>query len=230
MLLTYTRTSVILCIAACVLFPLINRGANIKVLLATVLALSVVAPSVVRLLPGSEQAIARVSTLTNLQEDGSFQGRLRFFRYSLTEALYEPLGLGLGSHGIASKAGTASRAGMGDSTGYVQTLRTFGWIGTFLVIVCLVRLWGASNRAMAFDGSDITVLFYRSWFASGMVVFYSGDWLFTATFFWVLAGYVVGKSNEESMGDLSAWDDEQEYGSDDAEAQQIGLVGALFHK
>lgn len=230
MLLTYTRTSVILCIAACVLFPLFNRGANIKVLLSTVVFLAIVAPSFVQLLPGSEQAISRVSTLTNLQEDGSFQGRLRFFRYSLTEALYEPLGLGLGSHGVAGKAGTASKAGTGDSTGYVQTLRTFGWIGSVLVVICLVRLWNASSRAMMFDTSDSTVLFYRAWFASGLVIFYAGDWLFTATFFWVLAGYVVGQSSEQSAEGFSGWDDDYEFGSYDTDADQLGMIGTLFPK
>lgn len=206
MLLTYTRTSVILCIAACVLFPIINRSGNLKVLIGSTVFLCGFIPFIVQKLPGSDHAIARVSTLTNIQEDGSYQGRLIFFRASLSEAVNEPLGLGLGTHGLAGKVGTAAKAGMGDSTGYVQTLRTFGWIGTVLVLVSLWSLWRSSSLALERDNSDITVLFFRAWFAAGMVVFYSGDWIFTATFFWVIGGYVLGRARygeEIEFEDLS---------------------------
>lgn len=209
MLLTYTRTSVILCIASCILFPVINRNANFKVLLGAIVFLTVVAPIVVQRLPGSDTAIARVSTLANMQEDGSFRGRLALLRYSLGEALYEPLGLGLGSHGLAAKVSASTKAGMGDSTGYVQTLRTFGWVGTALVALCLARLWRDSSYAFDQMDSDNTVLFFRAWFAAGMVVFYSGDWIFTATFFWVLGGYVLGKVGEYSSTQFEdEWNDD----------------------
>jgi putative inorganic carbon (HCO3(-)) transporter len=228
MLLTYTRTALILCIAALVLFPVLNRGANLKVLFASVLFLAVIVPSVIRRLPGSERVFDRVATLANIQDDGSYQGRLVFFRQALGRALYEPLGLGLGSHGIASRAGKSVVAGDGDSTGFVQTLRTFGWIGFALVVLCLVRVWQSSSMALITQSGDSTVLFFRAWFAAGMVVFYSGDWLFTVTFFWVLSGYVVGISNQESIDDLSEWDGE--YETYDAVARPFGFASTLFHK
>jgi hypothetical protein len=219
MLLTYTRTSVILCIAACVLFPVINRNANLKVLIGSILFLSAFVPLIVQQLPGGERAIERVSTLANLHEDGSFRGRLQFFRASLSEAMSEPLGLGLGSHGLSGKVGTAARSGMGDSTGYVQTLRTFGWIGAVLVSISLFGLWRNSSLAIERDNSDSTVLFFRAWFAAGMVVFYSGDWLFTATFFWVISGYVLGRVRygedfefEDSSFDEPRYSDEPSLG------------------
>jgi hypothetical protein len=204
MLLTYTRTAVILCIATVILFPILNRGANLKVLFAIVLFLAVVVPSVVQRLPGSERVFERVSTLANIQEDGSFLGRLSFLQQSFGRAVFEPLGLGLGSHGMAARAGAAAVSGQADATGYVQTLRTFGWIGTFLVVFCLIRLWQCSTRALSSHSGDSTVLFFRAWFAAGMVIFYSGDWLFTVTFFWVLGGYVaglVGDSLNEAIED-----------------------------
>jgi putative inorganic carbon (HCO3(-)) transporter len=224
MLLTYTRTAVILCIAAVILFPVINRGANIKILGATILFLAVIVPSIVTRLPGSEVAFERVSTLANIQDDGSFIGRIGFFRQSLGSALFEPLGLGLGAHGMAARVGASSVAGQADSTGYVQTLRTFGWIGTFLVVLCLIRLWNSSTTSLANHSGDSTVLFFRAWFAGGMVVFYSGDWLFTVTFFWVLSGYVVGLAGDSRASDGDEWNDSYLDYDDDPQPQTASAV------
>jgi hypothetical protein len=223
MLLTYTRTSVILCIATCVIFPIINRNANFKVLLGSVIFLTAFIPLIVQQLPGSAYAVERVSTLARIQEDSSFQGRMKFFRASLSEAISEPLGLGLGSHGIAGKVSTAAESGMGDSTGYVQTLRTFGWIGTVLVSLSLWRLWRNSTFALQQESRDKTLFFYRAWFASGMVVFYSGDWLFTATFFWVLGGYVSGSLSESVANEPEdPWFDEP-FINDQSSCDRFGL-------
>jgi putative inorganic carbon (HCO3(-)) transporter len=213
MLLTYTRTSVILCVAACLLFPLLNRNASLRVILGSVVFLAAFIPVIVQQLPGSEHAIQRVSTLARIQDDSSFQGRLRSFRESLSKAVFEPLGLGLGSHGLAGKVSSATESGAGDSTGYVQTLRTFGWIGTILVVITLVRLWRNSNTALLQGSGDSTVSFYRAWFSAGMVVFYSGDWLFTATFFWVLGGYVIGRVSNADYEEIEHdWDGEMSAG------------------
>ena len=140
-------------------------------------------------------AATRVSTIGNIREDGSFQGRLVNMGRAATHALSEPFGLGLGSHGLAARVASKESEGEGDSSGYIESLRTFGWIGFALMVSVLYRSWSGSRTLITCKNLDPNVALFRVWFASGMVALLSGNWLFTATFFWVLVGYVVALSD-----------------------------------
>lgn len=194
MLLTYSRTSIIFAGLAFVLYPVLNRGSGLFPVAAIALLIGVAGPSILAKMPG--QASARVETLGAIQDDGSFKGRVYILKHSLSEALTEPLGLGLGAHGLASRIQKASKSGQGDSTGYVETLMTYGWIGFLIICVVLWKLWQASSQLVNAGVSDKNILLFRAWFIAGMVALFSGNWLVGASFFWVLAGYCLGRSDE----------------------------------
>jgi len=195
MLLTYSRTTVIQASLACLLFPILNRGTGIVPVAILCVIAAVFGESLLEKFPGGGTAASRVSTIGNIQEDGSFQGRIVIMGRAAVNALKEPFGLGIGSHGLAARVAAQESGGEGDSSGYIEILRTFGWIGFVLVVSVLYRCWNSSRYLMKRKISDRNVDLFRAWFASGMVALLSGNWLFAATFFWVLAGYVVARSD-----------------------------------
>ena len=195
MLLTYTRTSVIQASLACLLFPILNRGAGIVPVAILCMIAAVFGETLLQQLPGAGMAASRVSTIGNLQEDSSFQGRIRLIGQAANKSLSEPLGLGIGSHGLAERISTTETRGGGDTSGYIETLRTFGWIGFVVIVSVLYRIWSCSRLLVKRKISDPNVALFRAWFVSGMAALFSGNWLFAANFFWVLAGYVVARSD-----------------------------------
>ncbi len=105
MLLTYSRTTVIFSTLAVLLYPLLNRGANKGLILGLIALLVIVGPNVASSLPG--QAAARVETIGNIQDDGSFQGRVMLMGDAFRQSLTHPWGLGIGFpwNGVPSGSG-----------------------------------------------------------------------------------------------------------------------------
>lgn len=77
-------------------------------------------PLILTLGPIGEVTGSRMSTLTDVQSDGSFQERMNLYTETLWVALTSPMGHGLGSRGIDS--------------GVVEMLWEFGWLGTTLYV------------------------------------------------------------------------------------------------
>ncbi|EMI42501.1 transmembrane protein [Rhodopirellula sp. SWK7] len=229
MLLTYSRTTIIWAGLALILYPLINRGTGMLPIAAIALLAAAAGPSLMNRLPGAESVANRVSTIGSIQDDGSFKGRLILLKMALRHSVVEPLGLGIGSHGLAARVGKASRAGEGDTTGYVEILRTFGWIGFLMIVTLLYKLWKRSSDLARVELDDSNVLLFRAWFISGMVALFSGNWMFTATFFWVLAGHCLGLYDLALDAEL---DTEDEYEDPDvdysSEDLQVATLGSLF--
>ncbi len=195
MLLTYSRSSVIFAGLAVILHPLLNRGANffsITILMAVAILFG---PKILEQLPG--QAASRLGTISNIREDYSFKARMELLRMAFSDALSAPFGIGIGAHGLASRVQKASKAGMGDTTGYIESLQTYGWIGFGILVFILWKLWEASRNLVAVGRNDPDVLLFRSWFLAGMVALFSGNWLNGASFFWVLAGHTLGMHDQE---------------------------------
>jgi putative inorganic carbon (HCO3(-)) transporter len=208
MLLTYSRTTVVQLTAALAIYPLINRGTGFSTVAVAALLALLFGETFMANLPDSGMAGQRVSTLANVTEDGSFIGRLNLLRTTATASLTEPLGLGIGSHGLGIRvADKDSEFGVGDSTGYVETLRTFGWLGAPMIVAVFVLLWRSSQRLVKFGTKDVTVFVFRAWFISGLLAAFSGNWAFCATFFWVLGGYCLEQADETEQSQDDVEDD-----------------------
>lgn len=193
MLLTYSRTAVIQAGLACLIFPIINRGAGILPVAILFLMFTVFGESILSRLPGGGMVAQRVNTLTDIENDGSFRGRIQIIILTFGDNLTQPFGLGIGSHGLAARVATSASGASGDSSGYIETLRTFGWFGFFVVANVLYRTWQSSSELLRLQSDDRNIALFRAWFIAGLAAFFSGNWLFTATFFWVLAGYCLGQ-------------------------------------
>ncbi len=207
MLLTYSRTVIIQFALAVILYPILNRGSG-KYLTFFILAIAIIfGESLLGMLPGEGKALERVSTIGSIGSDNSFLGRMIQFRSGLGAASTEPLGLGLGSHGLGGRVSSGGTLGTIDSTGYVEALRTYGWIGFLVIASVFVTLWRSSKRLMISVQDDANLYLFRTWFIAGLVATFSGSWVFSATFFWVLAGYCLERSERPGLLDDVEEDD-----------------------
>lgn len=210
MLLTYARTSVIFSGLAVLLFPILNRGSGAVTVGLIILAALFVGPIVMGGLP--DQAYARVETIGSISEDASFNGRIRLLGIALSRSLSSPQGLGIGAGGMASRVENATTSTVGDSTGYAETLATYGFIGFLVIISVLYRIWNSSSVLVSDGLDDENIRIFRAWLIAGMAALFSANWLAGASFFWVLAGYSLGRLDDfESYLD----DPEEEFDPDD---------------
>ncbi|HBJ34812.1 MAG TPA: hypothetical protein DDZ51_08620 [Planctomycetaceae bacterium] len=206
MLLTYSRTTMIQFGLAVILYPLLNRGVGMKGVVAIVILALIFGETLLQRLPGSATASERVSSIGNIANDGSFRGRIALLGYAFSNSLSEPLGLGIGSHGLASRVSTGMKFGQADSTGYVEALRTYGWIGFALLVSVFLSLWMATRVIMEAEIPDANVFLFRAWYISGLAATFSGGWFFTATFFWVLGGFCLAQSDEIERDNSEQYD------------------------
>jgi putative inorganic carbon (HCO3(-)) transporter len=209
MLLTYVRTAFIQLMIAVVVFPLINRGVGKWVILFISFVSLLFGEMAAESIPGAAKVSERLSTLSDIPNDGSFQGRLQLINYAFSESLSEPLGLGIGSHGLGSRISNIAQFGVGDSSGYVEIFRTFGWIGFALVLYVFAILWRCSvtlNSQGTFDGN---VMLFRAWFVSILVACFSGNLVIQPIFFWVLAGYCLARSHDEDRDIQSVFEEDE---------------------
>ena len=220
LLLTFARTWLVQVGLACVILPFVNQRSGLGRTLMLALFLMLFGSFVLRKMPSGEQVRKRVATLATVQNDASFRGRLRILKWAAGEALMEPLGLGLGSHGIAaSRVSGQSKEKMLADGGFFEVLRTFGWIGTALIVAVLARMWRSSTLLHSFGSIDTSVALFRAWFIAGMFAMFSYNWLPGASFFWVLGGYCLGREDQMYTAD---WEDDDEW---DEEEYELGEDG-----
>jgi putative inorganic carbon (HCO3(-)) transporter len=193
MLLTYSRTSVIHVVLAMIAFPIVNKGKGLGTIAAIAFLAIFFADPLKSSVPELGTISNRYATLGNIQEDGSFRGRISLMTIALRQSVTNPLGYGLGASGFAAARVSTGQVGVADSTGYLEILNTFGWIGGFFIFRILWQLWQSSSYVFRHDKKDRDVALFRAWFISGMVVLFSGNWLAGMSYFWLLGGYVLSK-------------------------------------
>ncbi|QNV55983.1 hypothetical protein GMA19_01136 [Paenibacillus polymyxa E681] len=84
-------------------------------------------------LPGAEGLVARMQTLTDIQQDHSYNERLDLLHTMLPAIVGNPVGQGIGSVGIGTKldnGGDLGELGIMDN-GYIAIFLTFGIFGAF---------------------------------------------------------------------------------------------------
>ena len=143
--LTQTRSSLIIIVVVALLYPALTRGRGIGQLL--LLAALIIAASTwgMQRIPGMEAMGNRFEAESLYGEGSSFQGRLEIYRYSFGDILTRPLGLGLGCSGMGRRAEGETVQSVGDS-GYLQIIAQFGWIGSIFFFTALWSLWSETGR------------------------------------------------------------------------------------
>jgi hypothetical protein len=85
-----------------------------------------------------------------------------------------------------------------------------------LIVSVFFILWNATRELMRFGIDDPNLYLFRAWFISGLVAAFSGSWMFTATFFWVLAGYCSAQADKiyRGMDNFSDSDEDTHFVND----------------
>jgi hypothetical protein len=88
--------------------------------------------------PVADQLAKRFATFSNLQQDGSVQQRESLYENFTGTAFSQPIGLGLGYNGLATKLNAASTPGF--DSGMLEIPYEFGWIGGATIIWAISML------------------------------------------------------------------------------------------
>ena len=142
-LLAQTRTGIILAGLSVMIYVMVNRGTGFWQMAIGFGVITAAAWFGMDRMPGGDKLKDRFATIGNIQEDGSFQGRMEIYQYSMTSILLNPIGYGLGATGISGRINTGSQDGESVITdaGYVEIVAQYGWLGAGLVVYALWCMW-----------------------------------------------------------------------------------------
>lgn len=134
LLITLVRSAWVMLIVIVAVYTAISSGKQKWRLLAAIGVVSAMLVFLVPKLPGAEGLVARVNTMSDIQDDHSYNERLDFFHTVFPMLLSKPQGMGLGSIGVGTKlnnGGDLGEFGVFDN-GFVGIFLTFGLIGGLL--------------------------------------------------------------------------------------------------
>lgn len=109
------------------------------VVLGTIMVLAYL--FILPLLPGATQVASRISTFESLEEDHSFNERLDFAKYIISDVISNPIGRGLGSSGLGVKLTQSSNTLAVFDNGYLNLFYSFGLPLGLAVILLLGYLF-----------------------------------------------------------------------------------------
>ncbi len=189
--LTMSRSGVIIAAFGCVTYVFINRGKGFKQVIAGVVVLAAAALLLRDRIPNAEQVIKRFETLQNLEEDGSLKTRIAIMSYGPTQVLRDPQGFGLGAWGLATRVNTGTMENQGTvmDAGWFNIILVYGIPGTLMLAAALVVLWRAlDERFRTPQTLDEHVYLGRALFITVLIASLSGNVLMTFSLIWLAFG------------------------------------------
>ncbi|MEM1211391.1 MAG: O-antigen ligase family protein [Planctomycetota bacterium] len=146
-LASFVRSSWLTAMLCIIFFLLIARGKDkVRVAIAAavvLIALAIVAP----MLPGGDRMISRFTTLSDVQGDGSFQGRMAFSGWVIGRIMEKPWGYGMGTTGAAVQRLSSQRNPIGAfDNGFLQIPYSLGIPGAVVFWIGIVKLAIALGR------------------------------------------------------------------------------------
>ena len=115
-------------------------------LLGTLLLLGIIATPLLSLGPVGELFNQRLSTVTDLESDTSFNARLALYADLSSFVVGNPLGQGLGSTGVATGLSSRETNLQDLDSGIIAVIYTFGLLGTLYFVGGAAFLFGTTLR------------------------------------------------------------------------------------
>lgn len=191
-MLTMSRTMFIIVALVAMLQPALSKGKGLGRTLMFAGLFTAAAYFGVSYLPGSERIQKRFETAKNIQEDGSYQSRLRIFTDGVPYILTHPLGVGLGSSGVSAARIEGAKHHFIDS-GYIQIFGQFGWLGGSAFFLALWKIWKELGVRIKKGMKDSFVFSARAILLSCMVFLYVGDIFGGFALYWVFFGVALNR-------------------------------------
>ncbi len=191
--LTMSRTMFTIVALVAMLQPALSKGVGIGRVVVLAAVLGIGGTVGLEHIPGSERITARFDTLKDMQNDGSFKGRMEILTSGVTWVLVHPLGLGLGSSGMgAGRINGGTQEGFCDS-GYVEVFSQFGWLGGLAFFAALAQIWMELSRRIKQGGDDTFLYTGRAVLLGCLVFLYVGNIFGGFSLFWVFLGTSVNR-------------------------------------
>lgn len=188
--LTLTRSMFIIVGLVAMLQPALSKGRGMGRVIVLAVLLGVGATVGLQHMPGSERITKRYDTMKDIQNDGSFKGRMSILTAGLPWVLQHPLGLGLGSSGFG--AGRIGGAGSGQEgfcdSGYIEVFSQFGWIGGLAFFAAMAQIWSELSRRLRLGGQDAFLHTGRVVLVGCLVFLAVGNVFGGFSLFWVFLG------------------------------------------
>jgi putative inorganic carbon (HCO3(-)) transporter len=188
-LLTMVRTGIILVGLGVVLYPVLNRGKGAARLALLLAAFGVTATVGFDRLPGADRINGRFSTLQNMQQDASYQGRMGIAQYGFQMAVSNPVGFGIGFTGLGSRLNTGSAyATTSADNGYLDILISLGVPGMFCFAIAFVMLWRYLAMCTRFGLRDDYFALARDFFVVFLIGMMVANFFNGLTVMWIALG------------------------------------------
>ncbi len=193
LLLTMTRTGIIVAVLTILIFVMINRGAGLG---QTAFVFGLIGLGLIiglQSMPGGERVQQRLSSISTIQQDGSYQGRLFIYRASAVTILSTPLGFGLGATGLAGRVNTGTQEGQGviGDAGYLEIPATYGWLGAILIVTALWKMWKEMTRRFHLGCRAIEVLLGRAFLIALIPACFVGNAVTQFSILWLIFGLAL---------------------------------------
>jgi hypothetical protein len=192
--LTQTRSNLIIIGVVALLYPALTSGRGIGRLLVLTALVMTGATWGLQHIPGMEAMGGRFGADSLYGNSSSLQGRLDIYRYGLSSILSKPLGLGFGCSGLGGRINSSSGGAVADS-GYVQIFAQFGWLGGILFFAALWMLWQELGRRWKLglklgepESADAFVPATRAILLASLVFLFVGDIFAGFSLLWVFFG------------------------------------------
>jgi putative inorganic carbon (HCO3(-)) transporter len=197
--LTGTRTNLIIIGVVVLLYPALTRGRGIFGLLVLTALFVSGATWGLQHIPGMDKMSDRFGAQALYGKNSSFQGRLAIYSFGAGTLITKPLGLGLGSSGMGFRVAGETSMGLGDC-GYIQIIGEFGWLGSILFFAALWRVWkelGARWKIGCLltgqSGVDPFVPATRAILLGSLVLLFVGDIFSGFSLLWVFFGRALSQ-------------------------------------
>ena len=192
--LTGTRSNFVIIAVVSIVYPALSGGRGLLGLVVTSAIVVLGLSYGIEKIPGSDRFAERFRADSFYGEDSSLTGRLEIYQRGLPWVAATPLGLGLGSSGMAGRVESHETSGMGDC-GYVQIFSQFGWLGGFLFYAALWRVWKelslrwkVSSALFGAGNVDPFVIAARALLIGAFVFLFVGDIFAGFSLVWVILG------------------------------------------
>jgi putative inorganic carbon (hco3(-)) transporter len=189
-LLAGTRTGLILAVFSTMVYVMINRGTGFWQLAIGCVVVFAAVYFGMGAMPGSEKIQDRFSTLANMQEDGSYKGRVEIYQSSVGAILSNPIGVGLGATGISGRinvGGTDTQSVIGDA-GYSEIVIQFGWLGAPLIVYGLWLMWKEMATRFRIGMRTTDVMLGRALMISLIPACFVGNVITSFSILWIVFG------------------------------------------
>lgn len=197
--LTLSRGGLLFAILGVGCYLIINRGRGSKQIAVMLGILAIASLVGMSRIPNAERIVDRYESLGELEEDGSYKGRVEIMSTGFSSLFQRPLGLGLGGAGMAARvAAPEDRAGRVVDAGWFNILLVYGIPGGLLLLAALGQAWAL--LAMRFrrpEWRDGHVLLARAMMITLIPACFVGDLLTGFSIFWLALGSGIAMSRSQ---------------------------------